>query len=72
MAAAMDAHAGHVVLVAVSAPSYAHGVIDPVGPVAAAAAERGIRCHVWTPASRLGAALGRPGPAAVGLSAAPG
>ena len=46
MAAAMDAHAGHVVLVAVSAPSYAHGVIDPVGPVAAAAAERGIRCHV--------------------------
>jgi sphinganine-1-phosphate aldolase len=46
MAAAMDAHAGHVVLVAVSAPSYAHGVLDPVGPVAAAAAERGIRCHV--------------------------
>jgi glutamate/tyrosine decarboxylase-like PLP-dependent enzyme len=46
MAAAMDAHAGRVVLVAVSAPSYAHGVVDPVGPVAAAAAERGIRCHV--------------------------
>jgi glutamate/tyrosine decarboxylase-like PLP-dependent enzyme len=46
MTAAMDAHDGHVVLVAVSAPSYAHGVIDPVGPVAAAAAERGLRCHV--------------------------
>ncbi|MCO1655776.1 pyridoxal phosphate-dependent decarboxylase family protein [Pseudonocardia humida] len=46
MAAAMDAHAGHVVLVAVSAPSYAHGVIDPVEPIAAAAAERGLRCHV--------------------------
>jgi sphinganine-1-phosphate aldolase len=46
MAAAMDAHAGHVVLVAVSAPSYAHGVIDPVAPIAAAAAERGLRCHV--------------------------
>jgi sphinganine-1-phosphate aldolase len=46
MAAAMDEHAGRVVLVAVSAPSYAHGVIDPVEPVAAAAAERGLRCHV--------------------------
>jgi glutamate/tyrosine decarboxylase-like PLP-dependent enzyme len=46
MAAAMDAHAGHVVLVAVSAPSYAHGVLDPVEPIAAAAADRGIRCHV--------------------------
>ncbi|WP_214405701.1 pyridoxal phosphate-dependent decarboxylase family protein [Pseudonocardia lacus] len=46
MAAAMDAHAGRVVLVAVSAPSYAHGVIDPVRPIAAAAAERGLRCHV--------------------------
>jgi glutamate/tyrosine decarboxylase-like PLP-dependent enzyme len=34
------------VLVAVSAPSYAHGVVDPVAPVAAAAAERGVRCHV--------------------------
>jgi glutamate/tyrosine decarboxylase-like PLP-dependent enzyme len=46
MAAAMDAHEGHVVLVAVSAPSYAHGVIDPVEAIAAAAAERGLRCHV--------------------------
>ena len=34
------------VLVVVSAPSYAHGVVDPVGPIAAAAAARGIRCHV--------------------------
>ena len=34
------------VLVAVSAPSYAHGVIDPVPAVAAAAAARGVRCHV--------------------------
>ncbi len=34
------------VLVACSAPSYAHGVVDPVEPVAAAAAERGVRCHV--------------------------
>jgi sphinganine-1-phosphate aldolase len=34
------------VLVVVSAPSYAHGVVDPVEPVAAAAAARGIRCHV--------------------------
>jgi glutamate/tyrosine decarboxylase-like PLP-dependent enzyme len=34
------------VLVVASAPSYAHGVVDPVGPVAAAAAARGVRCHV--------------------------
>jgi len=34
------------VLVAVSAPSYAHGVVDPVSEVAAAASARGIRCHV--------------------------
>jgi len=33
-------------LVVVSAPSYAHGVIDPVAEVAAAAAERGVLCHV--------------------------
>lgn len=43
MAAAID---DDTVLVAVSAPSYAHGVIDPVTEVAAAAAERGVRCHV--------------------------
>ncbi|WP_068254848.1 pyridoxal phosphate-dependent decarboxylase family protein [Janibacter corallicola] len=34
------------VLLVVSAPSYAHGVIDPVQEVAALAAARGIRCHV--------------------------
>jgi glutamate/tyrosine decarboxylase-like PLP-dependent enzyme len=34
------------VLVVVSAPSYAHGVVDPVEEVAAAAHARGVRCHV--------------------------
>lgn len=34
------------VLVVASAPSYAHGVIDPVPSIAAAAADRGVRCHV--------------------------
>lgn len=34
------------VLVAASAPSYAHGVLDPIEQIAAAAAHRGIRCHV--------------------------
>ncbi|HEY8374554.1 MAG TPA: aspartate aminotransferase family protein [Pseudonocardiaceae bacterium] len=44
--AMVDALDERTVLVVVSAPSYAHGVVDPVPPVAAAAAERGIRCHV--------------------------
>jgi glutamate/tyrosine decarboxylase-like PLP-dependent enzyme len=43
MAAAMD---DSTVLVVASAPSYAHGVIDPVAEIAAMAAERGVRCHV--------------------------
>ena len=43
MAAALT---DRTVLVVVSAPSYAHGVLDPVAPIAAAAAARGIRCHV--------------------------
>lgn len=43
MTAAMDED---TVLVVASAPSYAHGVIDPVSAIASAAAERGIRCHV--------------------------
>lgn len=43
MAAAID---DRTVLVVVSAPSYAHGVVDPVPAVAAAAAARGVRCHV--------------------------
>jgi glutamate/tyrosine decarboxylase-like PLP-dependent enzyme len=34
------------VLVACSAPSYAHGVIDPVAEIAAVAAGAGVRCHV--------------------------
>lgn len=34
------------VLVVGSAPSYAHGVVDPVTELAALAAGRGIRCHV--------------------------
>jgi len=46
MAEAMDEHEGHVVLVAVSAPSYAHGVIDPVEEVAAETRRRGLRLHV--------------------------
>ncbi|MEJ2871819.1 aminotransferase class V-fold PLP-dependent enzyme, partial [Actinomycetospora sp. OC33-EN08] len=46
MAAATDAVADRLVLVAVSAPSYAHGVVDPVAEVAALAADRGVRCHV--------------------------
>lgn len=34
------------VLVACSAPSYAHGVVDPVESIAAVAAAAGVRCHV--------------------------
>ncbi|MGO4599817.1 pyridoxal phosphate-dependent decarboxylase family protein [Terrabacter sp. 2RAF25] len=43
VAAAIDER---TVLVVASAPSYAHGVIDPVEPIAAAAAAAGVRCHV--------------------------
>jgi sphinganine-1-phosphate aldolase len=43
MAAAID---DRTVLVVASAPSYAHGVVDPVTEIAAAAAARGVRCHV--------------------------
>lgn len=43
MAAACDAS---TVLLVASAPSYAHGVVDPVTEIAALAAGRGIRCHV--------------------------
>jgi sphinganine-1-phosphate aldolase len=46
MLAAVDEAPERTVLVVVSAPSYAHGVIDPVTEVAPAAAARGIRCHV--------------------------
>lgn len=43
MIAAID---DDTILVALSAPSYAHGVIDPIAEVAAAAEALGIRCHV--------------------------
>ncbi|GAB2601582.1 pyridoxal phosphate-dependent decarboxylase family protein [Kribbella endophytica] len=43
LAAAVD---DNTVLVVASAPSYAHGVVDPVREIAALAAARGIRCHV--------------------------
>jgi glutamate/tyrosine decarboxylase-like PLP-dependent enzyme len=43
MASAID---DRTVLVVASAPSYAHGVVDPVTEIAAAAAARGVRCHV--------------------------
>ncbi|SEC41976.1 Glutamate or tyrosine decarboxylase [Nocardioides exalbidus] len=41
-----DAIDEDTVLVVASAPSYAHGVVDPVTDIAAAAAARGVRCHV--------------------------
>ncbi|MEU1090015.1 pyridoxal phosphate-dependent decarboxylase family protein [Streptomyces sp. NPDC005576] len=43
MAAALT---DRTVLVVASTPSYAHGVIDPVAEIAAAAAARGVLCHV--------------------------
>ncbi|WP_310528448.1 aminotransferase class V-fold PLP-dependent enzyme [Nocardioides sp.] len=43
MAAAID---DTTVLVVASAPSYAHGVVDPVTEIAAAAGAAGVRCHV--------------------------
>jgi len=46
MTAAMDTYGDRVVLVAASAPSYAHGVIDPIGEIAAATSARGRRFHV--------------------------
>lgn len=54
------------VLLVASAPSYAHGVVDPVPQIAALAAARGIRCHVdaciggWV--LPYAARLGRPVP----------
>lgn len=44
--AAVEADPERTVLVVASAPSYAHGVVDPVTDLAAIAAEHGIRCHV--------------------------
>ncbi|WP_433115644.1 pyridoxal phosphate-dependent decarboxylase family protein [Micromonospora sp. CA-246542] len=45
-AAMAEAIGPDTVLVACSAPSYAHGVVDPVAEIAAVAAEAGVRCHV--------------------------
>lgn len=64
--AAIDEAPERTVLVVVSAPSYAHGVVDPVAEIAPAAAARGIRCHVdaciggWV--LPYAARLGRPVP----------
>jgi glutamate/tyrosine decarboxylase-like PLP-dependent enzyme len=64
--AAVDEDPDRTVLVVVSAPSYAHGVVDPVAVIAPALAERGIRCHVdaciggWV--LPYAARLGRPVP----------
>jgi glutamate/tyrosine decarboxylase-like PLP-dependent enzyme len=44
--AAINDAPDRTVLVVASAPSYAHGVVDPVTELAALAAARGIRCHV--------------------------
>lgn len=45
--AAIEAAIGErTVLVVVSAPSYGHGVIDPIPQIAAICARRGVRCHV--------------------------
>lgn len=44
--AALDAFGDRVILLAASAPSYAHGVIDPVEELAGLAAERVVRFHV--------------------------
>ncbi|MEU3135903.1 aspartate aminotransferase family protein [Streptomyces sp. NPDC006854] len=45
-AAVADLCNENTVLVVASAPSYAHGVVDPVTEMAADAAARGIPCHV--------------------------
>ncbi|MET9346960.1 pyridoxal phosphate-dependent decarboxylase family protein [Streptomyces termitum] len=45
-AATAAAVTDRTVLVVASAPSYAHGVVDPVAEIAAAAAARGVLCHV--------------------------
>ena len=63
---AVDSARDRTVLVVASAPSYAHGVVDPVTELAALAAARGIRCHVdaciggWV--LPYAARLGRPVP----------
>jgi sphinganine-1-phosphate aldolase len=44
--AVAEAITGRTVLVVASAPSYPTGTVDPVPVIAAAAAARGVRCHV--------------------------
>ncbi|NLC97867.1 MAG: aspartate aminotransferase family protein, partial [Actinomycetales bacterium] len=46
MAAALDEHRDRVVLMAASAPSYAHGVIDPIHDLAPIAHAHKVRFHV--------------------------
>lgn len=46
VAASLADSNGDISLVVASAPSYAHGVVDEVPGIAAAAADRGIPCHV--------------------------
>lgn len=46
VAAMTDLVDDDTVLIVGSAPSYAHGVVDPITDLAALAASRGIRCHV--------------------------
>ena len=46
VAAMADACTDNTILVVGSAPTYPHGVIDPIADIAALAAERGILCHV--------------------------
>lgn len=46
MAEALDDYEDRVILVAASAPSYAHGVIDPIEEIAAETLRRGLRFHV--------------------------
>jgi sphinganine-1-phosphate aldolase len=45
-AAARELVGPRTMLIVGSAPSYAHGVIDPITELAALAAERGVPCHV--------------------------
>ena len=46
VSAMRDAVTPNTVLLVGSAPQYPQGVVDPVGGIAAIAAERGINCHV--------------------------
>ena len=45
IAAALDEEGAAVALVVASAPSYAHGVVDPIPEIARLASEHGVPCH---------------------------